>query len=324
MNEPLAVVGAGTTGAHRRHEIAVFLSRYALWFCVVVLCAVLAVANSRFIALSNVINVLRQASINLILSVGMTCVILTGGIDLSVGSVLALAGCVTCLTMRAAGMVLGIAAGLVVGAACGLVNGLLVARVRIPAFIATLGMLTMARGFALVSTGGEFVTGLPASYVSIGDGFVFGRIPIPVVIAAVTVVVAHFLLSQTKFGLQVYAVGGNFEATRLSGVNNARIMMVVYTLSGFLAAVAGIVLTARVASAQPTFGEGYNLNAVASVIIGGTSLRGGEGNVLRTVLGALMIAILSNGLNILNVDYFWQQVVIGAVIILAVIMDRFR
>lgn len=298
--------------------------RYVLWVCILVLCTVLAISNPRFISVSNIINVLRQTSINLILAVGMTCVILTGGMDLSVGSVLALGGCVACLVMRSAGMCLGILAGLLVGSACGIVNGFFVSVMRIPPFIATLGMMTMARGLALVSTGGEFITGLPRSYVLIGDGLVFGQLPVPVLISAVMVLIAHFLLSKTKFGLQVYAVGGNFEAARLSGVNNRRVVMAVYAISGMLAALAGIVLTARVASAQPTFGEGYNLNAVASVIIGGTSIRGGEGNVLRTVLGALMIGILSNGLNILNVDYFWQQVVIGAVIILAVVMDKLR
>lgn len=298
--------------------------RYALWFSLLALCSILTVVNPRFLTVSNMINVLRQASVNLVLAVGMTVVILTGGIDLSVSSVLALAGCVACLAIKGgAGVPVGILSALALGSACGAINGFLVTKMRIPAFIATLGVLTIARGLALVSTGGEFVTGLPDAYVFIGGGSWFG-IPVPVVIAGAVVSAAYFVLSRTKFGLQVYAVGGNYEAARLSGVNTHRVLMWAYMISGLLAGGVGVILTARVASAQPTFGEGYNLTAAASVIIGGTSIRGGEGSVLRTVLGALVIGVLSNGLNMLNVDYFWQQVVIGAVIIAAVMMDRYR
>lgn len=299
-----------------------FMRRFGMAVAFVLLAAALAVLSPHFLTVSNLLNIARQVSINAILAAGMTFVILTGGIDLSVGSVLAFAGAVMA-GLLAAGrpLLVCIAAGLVVGALLGLTNGLVVARGRVQPFIATLGMLTIARGATLVYTDGRPITGLPDAFVWLGAGEI-GRVPVPVVIMALVFALCHVVLARTVFGRHVYAIGGNEEAARLAGVNVAFSKTLVYVISGVLAAVSAVILTARLNSAQPTAGIAFELDAIAAVVLGGTTLAGGEGRIGGTLLGAFIIGVLNNGLNLLNVSSFYQQVVKGAVILLAVLLDR--
>jgi len=299
------------------------LERFGLIGALALICMIIGLLTPYFLTFSNMINVLQQVSIELPLAIGLTLCILTGGIDLSVGSVVALTGCITAIAMSKLGVVLGIMVGLLVGVGTGLFNGLLITKAKIPPFVVTLGMMTIARGLALISTGGEFIGGLPSSYEKIGTGFV-SFVPIPVAIALGISIVIYFLLTQTKFGTDIYCIGGNAEAARLSGIPNDRVVTIVYVLSGLMSAVVGVVLTARVGSAQPSFGIMYELTAIASVIIGGTSFSGGEGSLLGTLVGAIIIGVLGNGLNVLNVDYFWQQVAIGLILTLAVFCDSLK
>jgi len=281
----------------------------------------------------NAWNVMRQISVNLCISVGMTLIILTGGIDLSVGSILALTGAVTAsllkfglefpeLNLFVGFTLLGaILAGGLVGTGLGAFNGWMITKFRVPPFVATLAMLTIARGATMLWTGGFPVTGLGESFGFIGTGWFLG-IPMPVWITAVVVGVAVLVVRRTKLGRYIYAVGGNERAALLSGVNIKSIKLWVYSIAGMLAAVGGVIVTARLDSAQPNAGLTYELDSIAAVVIGGTSLSGGRGTVLGTVQGALIIGVLNNGLVLLNVSPFWQQVVKGAVILLAVILDK--
>lgn len=286
-----------------------------------VLCAVLSVLTPHFLTASNLLNVAQQTVINAVIAVGLTYVILSAGIDLSVGSVLALAGVVLGLAL-AAGWPLPLAIGacLLAGAACGTVNGLLVAFGRLPPFIATLGMMSVARGAALLATDGRPVSGFDASFRWLATGEVLG-VPVPVWIMLGVYAAAHFVLQRTRFGRYVYAIGGNEEAALLSGVPVARCKVGIYALGGGLAATAAVLLTARLNSAQPIAGLSYELDAIAATVIGGTSLMGGQGSVAGTLVGALIMGVLRNGLNLLGVSSFVQQVVIGAVIIAAVLLD---
>ncbi len=286
------------------------------------LMAALSFLSSSFLTVSNLLNIARQVSINAIIAAGMTFVILTGGIDLSVGSVLALSGAIIAGLLAAGRPVLvGIAAGLAVGALLGLVNGLVIAKGRVQPFIATLAMLTIARGATLVYTDGRPITGLPDAFVYLGAGEI-GRVPVPVVLMAAVFVIFYIVLTQTVLGRYVYAIGGNEEAARLSGVNVPFYKALVYVISGTLAAISAVILTARLNSAQPTAGAAYELDAIAAVVLGGTTLAGGEGGLGGTLLGAFIIGVLNNGLNLLDVSSFYQQVVKGIVILLAVLLDR--
>ena len=285
------------------------------------LCLLLWILTPHFLTLSNLLNVLEQTSINGVIAVGMTFVILSGGIDLSVGSILALAG-VVMATLLHQGWAppLAIAGGLAIGFGFGALNGMAIAWGRLPPFIATLGMMSIARGFALLFTEGRPVSGFDQAFRSLATSRLLG-IPAPVVVTAAVYIAARFVLSSTRFGRYVYAMGGNEEATRLSGVNVRLHKTLVYGVSGLTSAVAAVLLTARLNSAQPIAGMMYELDAIAAVVIGGTSLAGGEGGVGGTLIGALIMGVLRNGLNLLGVSSFLQQVVIGLVIVVAVLLD---
>ncbi len=287
----------------------------------IALCIVLWILTPHFLTVSNLLNVAQQTTIVAIIAVGMTFVIITGGIDLSVGSVLAFSG-VTMATMLQKGVPLGIAllVGLGAGLLCGLLNGLLITIGRLPPFIATLGMMSVARGAALVFTGGRPVSGFSDTFRQIAVGEIF-HIPAPVIIMLAVYLIAHFVLTKTKLGRYTYAIGGNEEATILSGVNVRLYKTMVYGLCGMLSGLAAIILTARLNSAQPIAGMMYELDAIAATVIGGTSLTGGEGTIFGTLIGALIIGVLRNGLNLLDISSFVQQIVIGAVIIVAVLFD---
>ena len=300
--------------AQRARQLGTFAGLLAL-------CIVLWAATPHFLTVSNLLNVLEQTSINAIVAVGMTFVIISGGIDLSVGSVLALSG-----IALAAGLEGGvpapaaIALALATGTACGLVNGVLITFGRLPPFIATLGMMSVARGAALMLAEGRPISGFTEGFRALATGRVV-IVPAPVILTAAVYLVAHFVLARTVFGRATYAIGGNEEAARLSGVHVRFHKTAVYGVAGLTSAVAAILLTARLNSAQPTAGTMYELDAIAATVIGGTSLLGGEGTLVGALIGALIMGVLRNGLNLLNVSSFFQQVVIGAVIIGAVLID---
>lgn len=285
------------------------------------LCLLLWILTPHFLTVSNLLNVLEQTSINAVIAVGMTFVILSAGIDLSVGSVLALAGVVMATLLQQQWPVAAaIGVGLLMGFAFGALNGVAIAWGRLPPFIATLGMMSIARGCALLFTEGRPVSGFDHTFRSLATARILG-IPAPVVITIAVYLVARFVLSSTRFGRYVYAMGGNEEATRLSGVNVRFHKMLVYGVSGLTSGIAAVLLTARLNSAQPIAGIMYELDAIAAVVIGGTSLAGGEGGVGGTLIGALIMGVLRNGLNLLGVSSFLQQVVIGLVIVVAVLLD---
>lgn len=274
-----------------------------------------------FLTISNLLNVAQQTSINAIIAVGMTFVIITAGIDLSVGSILAFSGVVLASALQAAiPLPIAILIGLAVGAFCGLVNGVLITYGRLPPFISTLGMMSVARGAALLYTGGRPVSGFSSGFRYLATGEIL-YIPVPVIIMVLVYIIAHVVLTRTKLGRYAYAIGGNEEAAVLSGVNVKFYKAMVYGLSGMMAGLASVILTARLNSAQPIAGMMYELDAIAATVIGGTSLMGGEGRVIGTLIGALIMGVLRNGLNLLGVSSFIQQIVIGSVIIIAVLLD---
>ncbi|MGC0150908.1 ABC transporter permease [Chromobacterium vaccinii] len=284
----------------------------------------LSVMSPDFLTVNNLLNVMRQVSINALIAFGMTLVILLGGIDLSVGSILALSSVIAATLLRAgADPMLATLAGIAAGAAMGLFNGLVISKGRVAPFIATLATMTILRGLALVFSNGSPITGFDSELFSmLGGGYVAGLVPVPVVSMLVLFVAFWFVLKKTVFGRHLYAAGGNEEAARLSGVKVDRIKLWVYSISGAMSALAGVVLTSRLNSAQPTAGTGYELDAIAAVVLGGTSLTGGRGWIFGTLVGALLIGVLNNGLNLLGVSSFYQQVIKGAVILLAVLLDR--
>ena len=296
--------------------------RFGLVFSFLLLCVVLSLLSDRFLTLNNVVNVLRQSTINGIISVGMAYVILTAGIDLSAGSVLALCTVVTAdLLQKGVPVPLAVIAGLGLGAGLGLVNGLIITKARVPPFVTTLGMMTVARGLALTYTQGRPITGLPDGFRFMGTGSL-GPIPMPIVIAGLAFILGYVLLMRTRVGEYIFALGNNPIAARYAGIATDRYIMFVYAVAGLLAALAGMILVARLNSAQPTAGLGYEFDAIAAVVVGGTSFAGGEGGLGGTLLGVLVIAVLNNGLNLLNVSSFYQPVVTGVVIALALLLYR--
>lgn len=277
------------------------------------------VATESFFTYKNIINVLRQVSMTMIVAMGMTFILITGGIDLSVGSVACLAGTLTAgmIVKNGASTAVAVIIGLLVGVVSGLICGYIIAKVKIPAFIATLAMMSIARGTSLIYTGGRPIAQLPDDFTRIGAGYILG-IPTPVIIMIIVVVLTWITLVKTKFGRRVYAIGGNEETARLSGIKTDNIKILVYTICGTSAALTGILYTARLASSQPTLGEGMEMDAIASVVLGGTSLFGGRGYVFGTIIGALLLAFLSNGLNLIGISSFWQQIIRGVIIVIAV------
>lgn len=286
--------------------------------------AIVAVINPRFLSVANILNVFRQSSINAVIAIGMTFVILTGGIDLSVGSILAFCGAVSA-AMLSSGInpVLSLLVALVLGLFFGIVNGVLVSVMKLQAFIVTLVTMTFLRGATLVFTNGKPITVNDggALFENIGGGYLF-NIPIPIYITLILFVVGHYILTNTKFGRYTYAIGGNEEATKLSGIKVNNIKIWIYGISGILSALAGIITTSRLFSAQPTAGTGYELDAIAAVVLGGTSLAGGVGKITGTALGAIIIGVLGNALNLLDVSSYYQMMIKAAVILIAVLIDK--
>ncbi|MEM7488614.1 MAG: ABC transporter permease [Pseudomonadota bacterium] len=324
---------ARAASVDRKRQLGEFLRKYGILLALAVVCLCLAVLNEFFLTPRNILNVLRQTSINGILAIGLTFVILARGIDLSVGSVVALAGVVaasfatTSSGAAVAGgpypVVLALAVGLLVGGACGAASGLVVARFSVPAFVATLGMLSAARGLTLLYSDGRPIPALTDEFRWIGTGDIWG-VPMPVVLFALVFLAAWWTLSQTRFGRHVYAAGGNPHAATVSGVNVSRIRFLVFVISGALAGLAGMILAARTGSALPQAGVAYELDAIAAVVIGGTSLAGGVGRVTGTVVGALLIGVVNNGLDLMGVESYYQLVIKGLLIVAAVMLDQTR
>lgn len=302
-----------------------FISENKSLIGLIILMAAVSFANANFLGIDNMLNILRQTSINAVIAMGMTFVILTAGIDLAVGSILAFAGaiCASLIGMDTP-LIIALIATIMVGAGLGATSGVIISYFNVQPFIATLVGMTMIRGATLVYTQGRPIsTGyfkVAESFYQFGGGYMFG-IPNPVILMVVIFALCWFVLSQTRFGRYVYAIGGNENVARLSGINVKKVKILVYALSGALAALAGIILTARLESAQPTAGLGYELDAIAAVVLGGTSLAGGKGRIFGTIIGALIIGVLNNALNIMDVSSYYQMIAKGAVILLAVVVD---
>lgn len=298
------------------------LDKYKSLIGLVILCAVITFVSPAFMTLSNITNVFTQVSTNAIIAVGMTFVILTGGIDLSVGSTVAISGALAASIIKSTNNIfLAVLAAGAVGIVIGLINGLLISKGKLQAFIATLATMTIFRGATLVFTNGTPISKLPEKFVEIGNGKL-GFIPIPVIITVIVLIIAIYVLTQTRFGRYLYALGGNEDSARLSGINTTKIKTLVYVISGFASSIAGVIIASRIGSASPNAGTGFELDAIAAVVIGGTSLAGGEGRITGTIIGALIIGVLNNGLNLMNVSPFYQSIVKGLVILIAVLLDK--
>jgi ribose transport system permease protein len=290
----------------------------------VIIVVLFSLATDTFLSTNNLVNILRQASINIVLAVGMTLIILTGGIDLSVGSTLAVTAVVGVMTSLNPALQWGtVLFPLLVGLVIGLINGVLVAYVKLPPFIATLGTMTTFRGVSYLIPDGTTVINNDLNFAWIGNDYL-GPIPWLVVIAFVIVLLTWFLLRKTVLGVRIYAVGGNAQAARLTGIKVGFVLIFVYGVAGLLCGLGGVMTASRLYSASGLLGNGYELDAIAAVILGGTSVVGGIGSVAGTLVGALIMAVLNNGLTLMNVSFFWQMVIRGIVIVLAVTIDKFR
>jgi ribose transport system permease protein len=316
-----------------KDAIVSFLRQFQPLIALVVMVVAISLMTDSFLTSENCWNIMRQISVNLCLSIGLTLIIITGGIDLSVGAILAFAGAIMAgllkhgIPLAPFDIILefttwgAIISGILAGTTLGAINGVAVTTFRIPPFVATLGMFSIARGLTMLWTGGFPITGLGMDFALIGTGRLVGA-PIPVWITLFLVILFVLVTRRTVLGRHIYAIGGNERAALLSGLRVNRIKLWVYTLSGALCGVGAMIVTARLDSAQPNAGLGYELDAIAAVVIGGTSLSGGKGSILGTVLGCLIIGVLNNGLFLLNVSPFWQQIIKGIVILIAVALDR--
>jgi len=300
------------------------LAKYGIYIAFAILFIILSISSESFLTATNMINILRQVSIIGIVAIGMSFVIITGGIDLSVGSIMALSAVVAASFAQADSsysIFIPIITGVTVGLACGLINGVLVAKWKVAPFIATLGMMTAARGLAMVYTDGRPVIGLSNSFNNIGSGYILG-LPLPVIAFVGIVIIGIFMLNFTVFGRHVFATGGNEQSAKLSGIRVTSVKISVYAIAGLLAGIGGMILSSRIMSGSPVLGQGYELDAIAAVVIGGTSLFGGVGSIIGTVIGVLIIGVMNNGLDLLNVSSYYQQILKGVIIVIAVLLDK--
>lgn len=297
-------------------------NKYGILLILVLMVVVVSVLTPNFLTPKNLINVVRQISFIAIMAFGSTFVIITGGIDLSAGSIVGMVSVFTAAFAHPGEypLIVPVMIGILTGLACGCVNGFLIARMDIPPFIATLGLMTSGRGVALLFSNGRPINDLSDSYLFLGAGYILG-IPVPIVILIILAVVMYLLLNNTPFGRHVMAIGGNEQAARISGINVVAVKLGVYAIAGVLSAVAGILMSARISSGQPNLGVGYEMDAVASSVIGGVSLSGGIGTIWGTVCGALVIGIINNGMDLLGINTYWQQIVKGMIIVVAVLLD---
>lgn len=301
------------------------LNRMSIFIVLVLLCIIMSILSPNFTSFNNVINILQQISINTVVAIGMTFVIIAGGIDLSVGCVVALVGLVYAVLMKNFGVspYLALPIGLLLGAAIGVINGFFVAIINLPPFIATLGMMSIIRGCAYTITDGQSVYQLPEAFLKVTTR-IGNWLPVPILVMLALLLISAYILHYTKFGRHIYAIGGNESAAKLSGINVRVTKILVYMISGLTSAVAAYLLTARLDSGVPTAAEGYETEAIAAVVIGGTSMAGGEGNMLGTFIGALIIGIIGNGMNLLFIPNGPQRIVKGAIILIAVSLDAIK
>lgn len=320
VDVPIAIPRKTRVGQAARDILAT--PAWTRLLALVLLCVVVAITAPVFLRTQNIVNMIRQASLLLIMAIGMTTVVLTGGIDLSMGSVLTLSSVVGATVLKIEGLPVwvGIAAGLAVGLACGVVNGMMVAWIKLPPFIATYGMMWIAQGLAFIVLQGNIITGLPKEFLFFGGGDLFA-VPTPILLMLGILTLVHILLNETVWGAHVYAVGGNIEAARRAGIDVAGTLVRAYAVSGLLAAFAGLIFVARLNAAEAGTGEPLLLQVVAMVCIGGVSLFGGEGSVLGSILGALIVTVIGNAMNLWGVSTNWQPLVIGGLIIIAVLVD---
>ena len=307
----------------KKIDFGKMLAEYAIIVIFIVLFVVMSIFAPNFFTGNNMVNILRQVSISGICAVGMTFVMLTGGIDLSVGAILGVSGVLTAMMMlKGIPSLLASIIALALGVVIGGITGAIIHYIEIPPMIATLGTMTSLRGVAYLITGGTPVFGFDESYSKIGQGHV-GVIPIPVIILAIVYVIGIFVLSKTKFSRYVYGIGGNQEVARLSGIKVARVKIAVYAISGFCSALAGLVMLGRVNSGQPRAGESYEMDVITAVVLGGVSLNGGVGNLSHVIFGVLIIGVMTNGMTMMAVDDYWQRVVKGLILLLAVSFDHY-
>jgi len=294
-------------------------------FAMCIFLVIFPTTRSTFLTQKNIFNILRQNASNLFLATGMTMVIILGGIELSVGSVIALSGCVAagCVEFLGLPEIVGFLAGIAVGALVGMFNGFVICKTDIPPFIVTLASMNIAKGIALVYTQGSPIRCMSDAFKFPGAGYI-GPFPTPVVLMIIVFIIAAYIINRTKLGRHMYAVGGNAQAAKFSGINVQKVKFIIYTYTGIMAGIAGIVIASRLYSGQPTAGDGAEMDAIAAVVVGGTSMSGGSGRIGGTLIGVLIIGVLNNGLNLLGVDSNWQFIVKGLVILLAVYVDYIR
>lgn len=306
-----------------RLNIGDILSNYGVLIAFLLIFVALSIFTNTFFTVPNMLNVVRQVSVNGIIAVGIMFVLLTGGIDLSVGSIVALSGVVAAQIAQYPEnhWSFAVLLGLLMGAGIGVVNGFIIVKVKVVPFVATLGMMGAARGLALVLSGGRPISRLSDPFRQIGGGVIFGFLPILSIIMLLCFVIGYIVLNRTKFGRYVYAIGGNEKAARVSGLKVDQIKFLVYVISATFAALAGIVLASRINAGSPVSGDGFELDAIAAVVIGGTSLSGGVGKIWGTLLGVMMVGMINNGLDLLNVSSYYQLIIKGAIIVLAVAID---
>ncbi|WP_338786502.1 ABC transporter permease [Metabacillus sp. FJAT-53654] len=324
MNNPVGstVTSVSKTKFAWKEKGAQLTSKYGILLVLLAMMVTMSLLSEAFLTAQNLLNVVRQISFIGIVAMGVTMVIITTGIDLSSGSVIALVS-VASASFAHPGefpIIVPLAIGLGIGALAGLINGTITAKGKIPAFIATLGMMIAARGLALLYSDGRPIPDLSPSFLFIGKGEIIG-IPFPIVVFIVMGIISHLMLSKTKFGKYTYAIGGNEQAARICGINVDRYKIMIYTYAGFLSAIAGMMLTARISVGQPSMGNMFELDAIAAAVIGGTSLAGGVGTIAGTMIGALIIGVLNNGLDLLGVSSYWQQILKGIIIVSAVLID---
>jgi len=305
--------------------MAQLIKRFLPFVSLIVLCVVIAALEPKFLSGSNLAGIARQTAVITIMAIGMTMVMVSAGIDLSVGSMMALASVLGAFVMASGGPILvGILTSCLAGAVCGFINGATITTLRIPAFIVTLGAMGVYRGVALLVTGGKAVVDLPLRFGHLAQANLFGVLPLPLLIVVLVAAIAHFILNSTRPGRYCYAIGSNVEAARYAGIRVSTYQILFYVILGTLTGLAGAIESARLVTGQPTSGEGYELRVIAAVVIGGGSLSGGQGTVVGTIIGALIMGVLANGANLLGISSFTQQVVIGTVIVLAVTFDQFQ
>ncbi|WP_230876218.1 MULTISPECIES: ABC transporter permease [Paenibacillus] len=301
------------------------LNKFTIFFILLAMVIILSIIEPNFLTSVNLLNIVRQITLIAIIGFGLTMIIITTGIDLSPGSIVAIVSVASAMYAHPGEypLVVSIIVGLLLGVAAGLINGLIVSNLKIPAFIVTLGMMISARGVSYIFSDGHPITGFSKDFDFIGRGYVFG-IPFMIYVLVLVGIVSHIILRHTRLGKSIYAIGGNEQAAVVSGINVKRTLLFVYMYGGLMAGVAGIMLASRIGAGQPTAGLGYELDAIAAVVIGGTSLMGGVGTIVGTLIGALIIGVLNNGMDLMHVSGYWQQVLKGVIIVGAIILDKYR